>query len=118
MSKEALTIVGKWRITSMSTWDSDYIDLIEPGVISFATHEMGEMAFGGVTAALDGAFNAAKSDVSFQFTGSDEGDKISGKGWAKLEEPNKIRGKTKFHNGRRYDFRRPPMVSGAFSADC
>jgi hypothetical protein len=60
---------------------------------------MGEMAFGVVTATLDCAFNAAKSDVSFEFSGSDEGDEISGEGWAELEEPNKISGEIKFHNG-------------------
>ena len=99
MSKAAPTIIGKWRITGMSTWDCDYIDLVEPGFITFATREMGEMAFGVVTATLDCAFNAAKSDVSFQFTGSDEGDEISGEGWAELKEPNKIRGEIEFHNG-------------------
>jgi len=99
MSKAAPTIVGKWRITGMSTWDRAYIDLVEPGFITFATRELGEMAFGVVTATLDCAFNAAKSDVSFEFTGSDEGDEISGEGWAELEEVNKIRGKIEFHNG-------------------
>jgi len=99
MSKRTPTIVGKWRITGMSTWDCDYIDLVEPGFITFATHEMGEMAFGVVTATLDCAFDTAKSDVSFEFTGSDEGDEISGEGWAELEESNKIRGEIAFHNG-------------------
>jgi hypothetical protein len=99
MSKAAPTIVGKWRITGMSTWDRAYIDLVEPGFITFATRELGEMAFGVVTATLDCAFNAAKSDVSFEFTGGDEGDEISGEGWAELKEPNKIRGEIEFHNG-------------------
>jgi len=83
----------------MSTWDNAYIDLIEPGFITFATRDMGEMAFGVVTATLDCAFDASESDVSFTFTGSDEGDEISGEGWAELTEPDKIKGKIEFHNG-------------------
>jgi hypothetical protein len=99
MSKGARTIVGKWRIIAMSTWDRDYVDLVEPGFITFATREMGEMAFGVVTATLDCAFNVGKTDVSFEFSGSDEGDEISGEGWAELTEPNKIKGEIEFYNG-------------------
>jgi hypothetical protein len=99
MSKATPTIIGKWRITSMSTWDRDYIDLVEPGFITFATREMGEMAFGVVTATLDCAFNLGRTDVSFKFAGSDEGDETSGEGSAELTEPNKIKGEIEFRNG-------------------
>jgi hypothetical protein len=99
MTKEATTTIGKWRITSMSTWDRDYIDLVEPGFITFATRGIGEMAFGVVTATLDCAFNAAKTDVSFDFIGSDEGDEISGEGSAELTDSNTIKGEIEFHNG-------------------
>jgi hypothetical protein len=99
MTKEATTIIGKWRITSMSTWDCDYIDLVEPGFITFATRGMGEMVFGAVTATLYCAFNAAKTDVSFEFIGSDEGDEISGEGSAELTGSNTIKGEIEFHNG-------------------
>ncbi len=99
MSKRPPTIVGKWRITGMTTWDRAYIDLVGPRFVTFATREMGEMAFGVVTATLDCTFNAGKTDVGFEFTGSDEGDEISGEGWAELEDPDKIRGEIEFHNG-------------------
>ncbi len=99
MSKAAPTIIGKWRITGMSTWDRAYIDLVEPGFISFAISEMGETAFGVVSATLDCAFNAEKTDVSFEFIGSDEGDEVSGEGWAKQTGPDTIRGEIEFHNG-------------------
>ena len=99
MTKEATTIIGKWRITRMSAWNRDYIDLVEPGFITFEKHGMGEMAFGVVTAALDCAFNAGKTDVSFEFIGSDEGDEISGEGTAELTGANTIKGEIEFHNG-------------------
>ena len=95
----APTIVGKWRIAGMSTWDNDYIDLVEPGYVIFATRGMGEMAFGVVTASLDCAFDKAKCDVSFHFNGSDEGDQVTGTGWAEMSGPNTITGEIEFHNG-------------------
>jgi len=42
MTKTTPTIVGKWRITGMSTWDRLYQSR-RAGFITFATHEMGEM---------------------------------------------------------------------------
>ena len=96
---KAATILGKWRITAMSTWGRDYIDLVEPGFIAFAACAMGEMAFGVVNATLDCAFDKTESDVSFDFTGFDEGDEVSGKGSATLSGPDKITGEIEFHNG-------------------
>ena len=93
------TILGRWQITGMSTWDTDYIDLVEPGFVTFAASAMGEMAFGVVTAALDCAFDKTRCDVSFDFTGSDEGDQVSGNGWAQLSSPDTITGEIAFHNG-------------------
>ncbi len=64
------TIVGRWRFTGMSTWDNACIDLVEPGFITLATRDMGEMAFGVVTASPDCAFDKTRCDVSFH-TGDD-----------------------------------------------
>ena len=57
---------------------------------------MGEMAFGVVTATLDCAFDKTKCDVSFDFTGSDEGDQVSGNGWAEMSGPDTITGEIEF----------------------
>ena len=96
---KAQTIVGKWRFTAMSTWDRDYIDLVEPGYIASAVREMGVMAFGVVTATLDCAFDKTKCDVGFDFTGFDEGDEVSGQGWAELTTADTITGEIEFRNG-------------------
>ncbi len=96
---KAQTIVGKWRFTAMSTWDQDYIDLVEPGFIAFAVKKMGEMTFGVVKATLDCAFDKTKCDVSFDFTGCDEGDEVSGQGWAETSSPDTIPGEIEFRNG-------------------
>lgn len=96
---DAQTIVGKWRFTAMSTWDNDYIDLVEPGSIAFAVRKMGEMAFGVITATLDCAFDKTKRDVSFDFTGFDEGDEVSGQGWAEMTSSDTISGEIEFRDG-------------------
>ena len=93
------TIVGKWRLVAMSTWDRDYIDLVEPGFIAFAGRDMGEMIFGVVTATLDCAFDKTRCDVSFDFIGFDEGDEVSGQGWAEMKSPDTITGEIEFRNG-------------------
>jgi len=41
--------IGKWKITEMELWDSDYIDLVEPGFISFDDAGHGEFMFGVVS---------------------------------------------------------------------
>lgn len=95
----AATILGRWRIIGMSTWDNASIDLVEPGFIIFAARAKGDDGLWVVTAALDCAFDRTRCDVSFDFTGSDEGDQVSGYGWAELSGPDKITGEIAFHNG-------------------
>ena len=97
--RKAASLDGRWRFTAMSTWDNDYIDLVEPGFITFAGSSGSEMVFGVVTAALDCAFDKTRSDVSFTFVGSDEGDQVSGQGSAEMTGPDTITGEIEFHNG-------------------
>jgi hypothetical protein len=104
MNGRRKTIVGKWRIASTSGWDRASVDLVEPGYITFATLDAGEMAFGVVTASLSCAFDKAKTDVSFEFSGSDEGEEISGEGWAELTESDTIHGEIAFDNGDETEF--------------
>ncbi|WP_186297185.1 hypothetical protein [Shewanella algae] len=45
--------VGKWRITWMSNWDQDYVDLVEPGYFEFTDDGLGEFVFGAVKGWVD-----------------------------------------------------------------
>ena len=38
-------------------------------------------------------------------SGADEGDEVSGEGWAELDEDGSIRGKIAFHNGDEATFK-------------
>ena len=74
-------VIGKWRLIEMEQWDQDFIDLVEPGFISFQKDGRGEMRFGAVSLELDWEINQA-GKAEFTFTGFDEMDETSGKGWA------------------------------------
>ncbi|MEC3978739.1 hypothetical protein [Amycolatopsis sp. H20-H5] len=68
----------------MSGWDRDAIDLVEPGFIEFASDGTGQFGFITVRGRLD--FRPAERDglpgVEFTWEGVDEGDQVSGRGWA------------------------------------
>ena len=117
MTKGTPTVVGKWRITGMSTWDSAYIDLVEPGFITFATREMGEMAFGAVTATLDCAFNAEKSDVSSVHR-QRRGRRNLRRRPGRTRRAKQDQRRDPIPQRRWHGFPRPPMVTAPFSAAC
>lgn len=44
---------GTWRITEMSMWDQDYIDMVSPGHLTVRHNGRGELAFGAMEAQPD-----------------------------------------------------------------
>jgi len=92
--------VGRWRLTEMEAWDSDYINLTGPGYLKIDRDGGGFMQFGAVEAALDCRAEdmGDKRRLEFSFRGSDEGDPISGRGWATVSG-DEITGRIYFHQG-------------------
>lgn len=92
--------LGQWRITRMDRWDQDFVDLVEPGFIAF-DRTGGELAFGAVTGELD--WKVGKRDgapiVEWTWVGQDEGDEVSGRGWARLVGDDELVGHLFFHMG-------------------
>jgi hypothetical protein len=41
-------LLGRWRITEMELWDTDFVDLLEPAYITFEAKGGGEFVFGAV----------------------------------------------------------------------
>ena len=91
--------LGKWRITEMGAWDEDYVDMVVPGHFT-VTKNGGEMEFGVVSCELDCRVEefAGIERLEFSFLGMDEGDEVSGRGWAVIEE-NLLKGHIYFHYG-------------------
>lgn len=82
----------------MEQWDQEFVDLVSPGHITFKRGGCGELHFGAVDVSLDWQADAAGSRVDFSFEGFDEGDEVSGRGWAELDGA-KLTGRIAFHLG-------------------
>jgi hypothetical protein len=109
----AMPLIGRWRIVEMSGWDREAIDLVEPGFIEFAGDRTGQVGFIAVRGWLD--CRPAKRDgrpgVEFTWEGVDEGDQVSGRGWASLVDEETIEGHLFFHLGDDSSFRARPFTA-------
>ncbi len=94
-------IAGRWRIVSMELWDTDAIDLVEPGFIEFGPDRTGRFGFIAVQGWMDcrEATRDGPACVEFTWEGSDEGDQVSGRGWAALADDGTLDGRIFFHLG-------------------
>ena len=104
---ESTNIIGRWRITEMDNWDQDAVDLVQPGFIEFDDDGLGSLGFIVVTGELDwrDAERDEGSRVEFSWQGSDEGDEVSGRGWAALNPDGTLEGHIYFHLGDDSAFR-------------
>ena len=78
----------------MSGWDRDAIDLVEPGFIEFSADGTGQFGFIAVRGWLDSrpVERDDRPAVEFTWEGVDEGDQVSGRGWAVLVDDETIEG--------------------------
>ena len=63
-------VVGRWRIVEADLWDRDYLDLVEPAMMTIQADGHGEIAFGAMQASLD--LEYSQSAVFFTWAGFDE----------------------------------------------
>ena len=98
--------IGVWRITGMSSWDQDFIDLVAPGHLTVKRTGTGTFAFGAMEAEIDCRIerHAGHERLAFSFAGWDEGDDVSGRGWA-VAEGNRMEGWFSFHLGDESTFK-------------
>jgi hypothetical protein len=108
----AAPLAGRWRIVEMSGWDRDAIDLVEPGFIEFTEDGTGQFGFIAVRGWLDcrPAERDGQPGVEFTWEGIDEGDQISGRGWASLIDDATVEGHLYFHMGDDSNFRAEPFT--------
>jgi hypothetical protein len=98
--------IGKWRIIEMSAWDQDFIDLVAPGHLTLKANGTGSFAFGAIEAEIDWRLEKIgdQERLGFSFEGWDEGNEVSGRGWAVLSG-GKMDGWLGFHHGDESTFR-------------
>jgi hypothetical protein len=116
-----MTMVGHWRMVEMDLWNLDAMDLVDPAFIEFHRDGTGRFRFIAVDGFLDWRDNERDGcrGVEFTWDGSDEGDHVSGRGWAVLEEDGSLRGHIYFHLGDDSGFEavRPADSSDSESVD-
>ena len=91
----------------MDLWDRDAIDLVGPAIIEITADGHGSFRF----IAVEGCIDARQVEldgrpgVEFSWAGNDEGDHVSGRGWARLDEDGSLRGHLFIHSGDDSGFR-------------
>lgn len=92
---------GKWRITSMEVWDSEYYDMEVPAYVEIKNDDSGYFQFGLVQGELYGKIGHYPSGDRFEFTweGGDENDPASGSGWLQLTGNDRADGEIRIHRG-------------------
>jgi hypothetical protein len=94
-----LRITGVLRIFEADIWDCDYLDLIEPAYLKIGKNGRGGFTFGVVNATMELGYS--RSIVFFTWTGFDEGDQVSGKGSAELQDDRTVEIELSFAAGDR-----------------
>lgn len=106
-----MNVAGRWRIVAMDMWDQDAIDLVGPGFIEFDKDGTGQFGFIAVRGFMD--CRAGERDgrvcVEFSWQGDDEGDQVSGRGWAALADDGTLDGHLFFHLGDDSAFHAEPF---------
>lgn len=96
----------------MDMWDRDAIDLVEPGFIEFAEDGTGQFGFIAVRGWMDCRCTEhhGRTGVEFSWDGDDEGDQVSGRGWAVLVDDATLKGHLFIHMGDESGFRAEPFA--------
>src|SRR4051812_7716488 len=85
----------------MELWDAAAVDLVEPAFIEFDEGSRGRFRFVAVEGWMDcrEVPRNGRAGVEFSWAGVDEGDEVSGRGWAALTEAGEVEGRVFFHDG-------------------
>lgn len=112
LSESTPQLTGRWRITEMDEWDSDAINMVQPAFIEFSEDQLGEFGFIVVRGWLDcrPVERDGKAGVEFSWSGDDEGDETSGRGWAALIDDETVEGRIFFHMGMESGFVAKPYA--------
>jgi hypothetical protein len=93
-------LTGRWRIVEMDLWDQDALDLVAPAFVEFSPDHTGQFGFIAVTGWIDWrSAGSGRPGVEFSWEGTDEGDQVSGRGWAALQTDGVLHGHLYFHLG-------------------
>ncbi len=88
-------------------WDRDAIELVGNGFVEFTADGSGTLRFIVVEGYVDGRFSERDGEarIEFSWNGTDEGDQVSGRGWAELMPDGSLQGRLFFYLGDDSSFR-------------
>ncbi|WP_139559463.1 hypothetical protein [Methylotetracoccus oryzae] len=86
MKQANKAVIGQWRITDMEMWDAEYFDMEVPTYVTVRENLTGSFQFGLVQGELDGRIGVIGGypRLEFSWSGSDENDEASGRGWLQV----------------------------------
>ena len=87
-----------WRIVETELWDVDDLDSTDPAHLKLEPKGHGRLGLLAIEANIDYRFvhREGLPAIEFSFEGFDEGDRISGRGWA-ICEGERLRGRLFFY---------------------
>ena len=102
-----MPFTGRWRIVEMEMCEHDDIDLVEPGFIEFDKNRTGEFGFIAVRGGMDCRVveHDGRTVVEFSWEGHEEGEQVSGRGWAARLDDASLEGRIYMHLGDYSGFR-------------
>ena len=105
MAKGRRLVEGRWRIVETEMWDQESLDLVVPAHITFNRNGLGEMQLIAIGASIDYRLEERSGApvVEFSWSGFDEMDPTTGRGWASVEGDT-MHGKLFIHQGDESSF--------------
>jgi hypothetical protein len=105
MARRSNQFLGKWRITATGLWAAADLDEFAPAHITFGASGGGKLSLIAIEADIDYRVGerGGKPAVEFSWEGSDDGQPISGRGWALLGE-GQLAGRLFIHGGDETSF--------------
>lgn len=105
-SRDDEGLTGRWRIVETELWDREDLDLVAPAFIEFLPDRAGSFGLIAVSARIDWRSDGiGRRVVEFSWDGTDEGDQVSGRGRAALQDDGSLGGRIYFHLGDASAFR-------------
>lgn len=96
--------VGRWKITSMSNWSVEFVNMIRPGYFLFTEDGLGEFAFCAMQGWMDVRVSHRMPYLEFSWQGRSEGDDIHGRGVIEFPTPDIGEGLIFIHCGEESRF--------------
>jgi hypothetical protein len=105
MAKKKNPFAGRWRISSMSGWDHEYVDEEEEGYLEFDAKGTGSFHFGYVSGDMDCRLTTRNGEAAVEWTwdGNGEMDPAQGRGWA-IVKGSELHGMIFYHGGDDSEF--------------